>query len=610
MKRTLPVVVLLVLALLVVYARAVSFDFVNFDDDVYVTQNPHVLGGLTAPNVAWAFTTDHASNWHPLTWLSLMLDAQIGGGSPGAYHATNVVLHLLATVLLFLALERMIRRPWPSGFVAALFALHPLHVESVAWIAERKDVLSAVFWFLTMLAYARYAERPGRGRYALVVLALSAGLLAKPMLVTLPAVLLLLDVWPLRRTPFAAGDSLPGSPHPARTWRTILLEKVPLAALALASCAVTLIAQSRGGALKTFEAYPFGQRAANALVATTAYLGQAVWPVRLAVFYPHPRGSLAAPMVAGCALFLVATTAIALKLARHRPWLAVGWLWYLITLLPVIGLVQVGEQARADRYTYIPLVGIFLMVGWEALAAAGGGAREVSRLRLVTAPCLAALIALGIVSWRQLEYWRDGAALFQRAVAVTGPNRTAQNNLGSALYRQGRIEEAAGRYERAIAIDPAYADAHANLSLAFLQLGRVDEAVHEARDAVRLRPEIANAALGLALLRQGHTEEAVAAFAEQVRLQPAVAGGLVNLGSGLLLLGRRDEAIARFSEALRLEPGNTEARLNLGGALVEAGRLEEGIAAIEAVLRVRPDDPRALRYLAAARKRRVPDPRP
>lgn len=624
------IALLLATGVLAVHGRSVGFEFINFDDNVYVTENPTVLAGLTPGGISWAFTTFHASNWHPLTWLSLMLDAEIGGVNPAVYHASNLLLHLAATLVLFVALRRMTGRDWPSGFVAALFALHPLHVESVVWIAERKDVLSAVFWFLTMGAYARYAERPGRGRMLLVTLALGMGLLAKPMLVSLPIVLLLLDHWPLQRSTGSHGIA----PHRgsaswsegmgertsfARAWRPLVLEKLPLFALAAASCAITLVAQSRSGAVKPLVSYPVGDRIANAAVSAASYLLATVWPANLAVFYPHPRG-VPTWQAAGCGLLLAGITALVLALRRKRPWLVTGWFWYLVTLAPVIGLVQVGDQARADRYTYVPLVGVFLAIVWEVRALSGramgessgsspgGAVREARTSPIGTwlrAAALPAILALSTVSYVQTGYWRDGVSLFERAVASTTSNRIAENNLGSALFRKGRVEEAIEHYTRAIEIDPGYADAHANLAGASLHLGRIEEAIAQAREALRLRPDAASAHanLALALMRMGNHAEAAEHLAEDLRLRPESARAHLNLGVALMLQGRREDAITRFEEALRRDPASVEIRLNLGAALVDTGRVDEGLARIEDVLRDRPDDARALGYLEIAKER-------
>ena len=347
---------LLAAATLAVFARVNHFEFLNYDDPLYVTVNPHVQQGLSVEGVRWAFTTFTAANWHPLTWISLMLDASIGGTDPFVFHLTNLVLHLANVLLLFSFLDRITGRPRPSAVTAALFAIHPLHVESVAWIAERKDVLSTLFLLLTLMAYARFVEQPDRPRRLAVVLLFALGLLAKPMLVTLPVLLLLLDAWPLRRS---------------APWRSLVLEKLPLFAMSIGTGILTFVAQRQAETVGSLAGYPLGVRVANAIVATATYLGRTIWPTRLAVFYPHPGASLGAVAVAGSAVVLFALTSWAIRLRRSRPYLFFGWGWYLVTLAPVVGIVQVGWQARADRYTYIPLIGIFLAVVWaisESLA--------------------------------------------------------------------------------------------------------------------------------------------------------------------------------------------------------------------------------------------------
>jgi hypothetical protein len=453
---------------LAVYVQAIGFDFIDYDDDVYVTGNPHVQDGLTAEGVRWAFTSFSAANWHPLTWLSLMLDGTIGGRGPAVFHLTNVLLHVANTLLLFYVLDRMTGRRRPSTVTAALFALHPLHVESVAWIAERKDVLSTLFLLLAIAAYAHFVERPNPARYVAVAVLFGLGLLAKPMLVTLPLLLLIIDAWPLsRREP----------------WRRLILEKTPLLLLSIASAALTLLAQGQARTVGSLSTYPLAVRAANATVTAVVYLGKAIWPARLAVFYPYPGASLSAWTAAGSALVLAGITLWTVRVRRSRPWLFFGWAWYVVTLAPVIGIVQVGWQARADRYTYVPLIGIFVSVVWFVSERFGHRPVLVSRLATAT------LTGLGLVALVQAGYWRASEPLFRHAIAVTGNNALAHNNLGFALLRRGLPSRAAAEFAEAVRIDPAYVDAHSNLGVALGRQGDLDDAIQEFHRALDLDPD-------------------------------------------------------------------------------------------------------------------------
>ena len=465
-------VLLLAAATLAVFVRVIHFEFLNYDDPLYVTANPRVQQGLSVEGIRWAFTTFTAANWHPLTWISLMLDGSIGGPGPLVFHLTNVILHLANVLLLFFLLDRMSGRPRRSAVVAALFAIHPLHVESVAWIAERKDVLSTLFLLLTLIAYARFVEQPDLPRRLAVVLLFALGLLAKPMLVTLPILLLLVDAWPLRRS---------------APWRSLVLEKLPLFALSIATGALTVAAQHRAETVGSLAGYPLGVRVANAIVATATYLGRTIWPTRLAVFYPHPGASLGAVAVAGSAVVLFALTSWAIRLRRNRPYLLIGWGWYLVTLAPVVGIVQVGWQARADRYTYIPLIGIFLAVVWAV--SEGLAARPV----LLSSLAWAVVVPLGITAFVQAGYWRDSETLFRHALAVTDDNAVAHSNLGTALLRRGVLPEAEGHFTEAVRINPYFAEAHSNLGVALGRQGRIDEAILEWQRALELQPDYPDA---------------------------------------------------------------------------------------------------------------------
>lgn len=515
---------LLLLAVVLVFGQTSRFQFV-FDDTMYVSENPTVQNGLTWSGLVWAFTSFEAWNWHPLTWLSHMLDFQCYGLWPGGHHLTSVLLHMVSVIVWFLVLRQMTGRLWPSALVAALFAIHPLHVESVAWISERKDVLSGLFFGLTLAAYLRYVRRPfSVPRYLLVVLAFALGLLSKPMLVTLPCVLLLLDYWPLRRwdplsTAAGAGEGSSAPAFPSR----VLLEKVPLLLLAAASCLVTMSAQTTAMAR-----VPWTARAANALVSYVAYLGQSLWPVDLAAYYPHRQGSEPVWAVAG-ALLLLAGVSIAVVVWRRRhPYLLVGWLWYLGMLVPVIGLIQVGDQARADRYMYLPLIGLSLALAW--LTAEFVGTSLVRWRRCALAWLLALAILTGL-AWQQTSYWQDSETLWSHCLASTTDNWMASYNLGLALSDRGQFDAAMIHYRKTLELKPGWTDAHNNLGAALLRLGRFQEAIAEYEKMLEIKPRYAEAHnnIGACLLQQGQTDAAIAQFQKALELKPGYADALQNL---------------------------------------------------------------------------------
>ena len=505
---------LLVAVTLAAFWRLHAGGFVLFDDDLYVTENTHVARGLTGESIAWAFTTTEAANWHPVTWISHMLDVQLFGMDAGRHHLTSILLHALNAVLLLLLLFRMTGALWRSAFVAALFALHPLHVESVAWIAERKDVLSTLFWLLTTGAWLAYVKSKKPAPYALMMAFFALGLMAKPMLVTLPFTLLLFDYWPLQRM------ALPWREH-FTDLKKLVWEKAPLFAMAAVSCIVTFIVQRGGGAVKSMEAFPFDQRAANAAHACWAYLGKTFLPSGLAFFYPHAHTGLFSFSGAAAALALAGAAVIVFRLRKKAPYLAFGWCWYLAVLAPVIGLVQVGDQGMADRYTYVPLIGIFIAAAW--------GAAEIVRrnrgLRLAAAATAAAVLALLFAATRiQTGYWMDSEALFGRALAVTPDNAPAHNGFGLVLCAKGRTAEAVAHYMDALQIDPNSSDVHNNLGIALVTEGRLADAVEHYRQALRINPEAVKILnnLGVALARLGRFPDARAGrFGSIPSLPPA-----------------------------------------------------------------------------------------
>jgi hypothetical protein len=533
-------VFVLIFVTLAVFGRVVTYDFTNYDDDQYVTENHRVQTGLTVQNVAWAFTSCKPSYWMPLIWLSYMLDFELYGLNPGGYHLTNLLLHIINTLLLFLIFKRMTGAVWKSAFIAALFALHPLNVESVAWVAERKNVLSTFFWMLTLLTYVYYVARPSLTRYMLIPFTFAFGLMAKPMVVTLPFVLLLLDYWPLKRfqpEQWLSNNHVHGSkcysgPGQGRHTLRLILEKIPLFLLTAVVSVMTFLVQQSSGAAKSIEQYPLTDRIANALVSYVAYMGKMVWPRNLAVFYPHPGNSVPWWQLTGAALFLICVSVAFIRAARRHPYLVVGWLWYLGTLMPAIGLVQSGDQAMADRFTYVPLIGLFIVITWGASELVKTW-RHRGMILAVTASTL--LLAFAMCSSLQLRYWKNNITLFTHALNVTENNFLAHNNLGSALARQGRYEEATAHFMETLRISPNHVPAHYNLGLALAKQGKLDEAIAHYSHALRLRPNYPEAlnGLGVALARQGKLEEAIAYFTAALQVEPDYIPARGNLNLAL-----------------------------------------------------------------------------
>jgi tetratricopeptide (TPR) repeat protein len=567
---------LLLAATLAVYSQVRHYEFVNYDDPEYVGENIHVRAGLTADSLVWALTSFDAANWFPLTWITHMADCQFFGMESGWHHLTNVWLHALNALLLFAVLKRMTRARWPSALVAFLFALHPLHVESVAWVAERKDVLSAFFWFLTLWCYARYVERPGVRRYLTVVLAFSLGLMAKPMIVTLPFVLLLLDVWPLRRAPWA---------------KPRLLEKLPLLALAAGASLVTFLAQRSSGAVAPLAGTPLALRLENALVSYMVYIGGMLWPAGLAVLYPLPR-ALPVLGVAAAGLALAGISLVVARQWRARPYLAVGWCWYLGTLVPVIGLVQVGTQSHADRYTYVPMIGLTIMLAWGAAELVER--RPRARNAVIAAAVVTCSASLA-VTWFQIQYWASTETLLGHTLEVTSGNFIMHHNLADYYLQHGRNEEARQHDAEALRINPMYMEARLNLALALSLLGRPGDAEVEYRRALEQQPEgkqmaLAHSGLGAALAAQHRTTEALPELELAVHLRPESAEGHYNLGTALAELGRNPEAASELATAVRLEPGDAEAHYRLAVALAAQDKRNEAAGEFAVVAQLRPAD--------------------
>ena len=581
----------LVIATVCVYLPVRHYGFVNLDDDEFVASNPNIAGGLTWQSVRWAFGAGLNHNdrnvdyWRPLSFLSHALDIQLFGLQPAGHHLMNVGIHAAAAVALFLVLQSMTNAPWRSAFVAALFALHPLRVESVAWVTERKDVLSGLFFMLTLGAYTRYVHRPfSVPRYLAVFFLFALALMSKSMVVTLPFVLLLLDYWPLGRTrwvpPAVAGD------HVALSPARLFTEKLPLLVLAAASSVMTFGGKAGRGRL-SFASLPLATRVANALLSYAGYIGKMCWPTGLAVWYPlHPGVSPAAVMVAG--IVLIGGTIAVIREARRRPWLITGWFWYLGMLVPVIGVFQGAGEAMADRYPYIPMVGLFIMASWNAPS------RATERRNLKVIACTAAIAVLVVcaaLSRVQVGYWKNSETLFQHALDVTGDNCVAHNHLGIALEQTGKVREAIGHYEQALQINPDYAEAHYDLGSTLAQAGRTPEAIEHLERALQIRPDYAEAhyILGMTLGLAGRMPEAIEQLQYALRIKPDLPEAHCKLGIALAQVGKIEDAIGHYEQALRIKPDYAEAHYNLGIALGQMGRIEDAIRHYEQALRIKPD---------------------
>jgi tetratricopeptide (TPR) repeat protein len=546
----------LALITLITFLPVLDHPFLRYDDPGYVTDNPHVRDGLSTRGVLWALTTDAEGNWHPLTWLSHMLDGTVFGPDPRGHHLTSLVLHLANVLLLFVFLRGASGAPFLSGFAAALFAVHPLRVESVAWIAERKDVLSTLFLMLALLAYLRYVRRPGAGRYGVLLLLFALGLTAKPMLVTLPFLLLLLDFWPLNRVPAegAARRRLtPDFPRLERaTWKRLVLEKLPLLAISAASSWATLAALRGGQAVKSVEQMPAAARLANAALAYAGYVGKMLWPDDLAFFYPYPA-EISLWKLGLAVVVLAAISVAAVRFARTLPYLFTGWFWYAGMLVPVIGLVQVGASAMADRYTYVPLVGLFVALTWGSDDLLSGWRRRA--LAVVPVAALV-LLALVLASRAQLKHWSSSSALYAHALEVTEGNYAAHDLLGAEEFRQGRSEAAIRHYREALRAAPTYAVAHNNLGIALAAQGRFEEAIRHFRAALQSNDDNAEAQknLGLALFNLRQIDEALEHLETALRLEPGDPEIHHHLGNLWLSQGDAERALQFYREALRLAP--------------------------------------------------------
>lgn len=561
------------------YSAVGSLGFVTLDDPNYILDNPQVNQGLTWSGLEWAFTTGHASNWHPLTWLSHMLDVELFGVNAGPHHWINLLFHILNTCLLFLLLQRTTGAMGRSALVAALFALHPLHVESVAWISERKDVLSTFFFMITLWAYIAYTSRPVLLRYLAVAGLLALGLMAKPMLVTLPFVLLLLDAWPLRRFSLESPDR--------NTFLKLVFEKWPLFALIIASSVVTLLVQQKGGAVNTLNQLSLVDRLSNVLISYVMYMVKMVWPSGLAALYPMQKTiPLWQPLAA--AAMLIAITFAVVKYHRRCPYLGLGWFWYLGTLVPVIGIVQVGSQSMADRYTYIPLIGLFIMIAWGGYDLLVRGTRKRASVAITIS---LVLTGLGCTTWVQVQYWADAATLWKRALSVTNDNPRAHVAYGSLLADEDRHKEAAAQFAAAIRIQPNYAEAHSKLGVELAAAGRNADAVSHYREALRHQSGLGMAHTNLAneLSAQGKTEEALTHYEKALEINPDDDLALNGMGSAMDDLERVDEAIDLYHRALDVNPELSAAHNNLAAAYAKKGKVEEAIVEVVLALEIDPE---------------------
>lgn len=584
-----------------IYAQVAGHQFITLDDDQYIRDNVMVNRGITFSRIAWAFTTFYQANWHPLTWISHMIDSQLFGMNAGGHLLVNALIHVANTLLLFWFLLRTTRARWPSAVVAALFALHPLHVESVAWAAERKDTLSTFFGLLSLIAYARYAEARSKSWYAGAVISLVLGLLAKPTLVTWPFVMLLLDYWPLRR--------FQGSEVASR-WsvvRGLVLEKIPLFLIVTASSVVTMIAQARGGTVRTFTDAPIGLRLSNALVSYAKYVLLAFWPNDLGVYYPFPPTGITSWQIIGAALLLIAITALCISQWKNRPYLIVGWLWFVGTLVPVIGFVQVGGQTMADRYFYIPSIGLFTatVFGVASLVQT----RRIARpLRVGTVALV--LLILATLTNAQIRRWHDSVTLFQHTLLVTPPNFPLEYNLAHVLGEQGKYDEAGAHFQKALEIRPDFFDALLNMGVTRAQQGQTEEAIGYFRRAITVQPGSAkaHAGVGVALAKQNRLEGAFDELSKASELDPSDADVHTNLGLVLARLGKIQDSIDELHQAVWLRQNSAEAHNNLGLVLFASGKVRESIPEFETALRLKPDLKVAADNLRRAQAHLSPQP--
>jgi tetratricopeptide (TPR) repeat protein len=595
----------LVIATLVAYEPVRRNGFVSCDDYTYVRDNPKVNQGITGDSVIWAFTKSYTSNWHPLTWLSHMLDCEIYGLNPLGHHITSVLIHAINSVLLFWVLWKMTGTTWPSAFSAAVFALHPVHVESVAWVAERKDVLSGLFWMLTMLAYVHYAKQPSIRRYVLILLAFLMGLMAKPMLVTLPFVLLLLDWWPMGRLAWLCDDistktkerQITSIGYPKTSFRHLAVEKVPLIMLTVISSVVTLIVQRSGGSVIALRKIPLDRRIDNTFISYISYIGKTLWPSRLVAYYPLPLRSHSETKVVVCILLLFLITVISIFIGRRRKYAAVGWLWYIGTLVPVIGLVQVGSQSMADRYMYIPMVGLLLIIAWSVKDLV----TYWPRLKIVAATLtFAILLSLLILTRMQVRYWQNSLTLFERILRFTENNNFAEGGLALALADEGRFSEAEFHLREAVRINPALFDDRISLGYVLLKQKKFNEAIVCFNEAIKIKPDSAKAHYLLAVTYSLDKKyyDAIRFLTSTLKLDPNYPEARKIMGYMLLATGKLNEAVQFFNEALRTDANQVEIYKSLGLVYSKLGKYEQAIQVWTKARELQPDNIDFLNNLA------------
>jgi len=606
--------IFLVISTLTVYSQVQDHEFLDYDDLSNVTQNLNVQSGLNSESVIWAFTTAHFVSWQPITWLSHMLDYQLYGSNPKGHHLTNLLFHIASVLILFLVLLRMTGAVWQSGLVAALFALHPFNVESVAWVSERKNVLSTFFWFLTMRAYVHYVEKPSAQRYGLVALLFALGLMSKPMLVTLPFVLLMMDYWPLRRFEFEHEKGHNGiakkyTGKKLSIWH-LVWEKTPLFLLTVGSSITTFIAQQSGGAVKSMEFFSLSARLTNAMVSYLEYLKKTVWPEGLAVLYPHPGNALALWKGILCGLALVGISAFAIKFIRKAPYFAFGWFWYLGTLIPVIGIVQVGVQSMADRYAYVPLIGIFIIVAWGLSELIAKWRHKDKVLTVVAGICIPILM---VITWNQVSHWKNGITIFTHAIEVTDKKHptfaVAYYNLGNALLTVGKTEESIPHYKEAIKLNPDFSRAYNSLGIALQKEGKTEEAISHYKIAIELVPEfaLAHSNFGNALFSNGKIEGAISHYKRAIKLDPDLSMAYDNLGQALYffgqtlyLEGKTEEAISKFKTAIEFKPDFFLSHSSLGFVLYKEKQFGEAVSHLKTAIELKPDDAGAHNNLGGA----------
>ena len=579
-----------------VYGQLLGHSFINFDDTIYISQNKNVQSGLTVSGLSWAFTTPYASNWHPLTWLSHMLDCQLFGLNAGWHHLGNILFHLANTILLFAFLNGTTKKFWPSSFVSLLFALHPLHVESVAWAAERKDVLSSFFLLLALITYSTYTRRPGLKNYLIFALFFVLGLLSKPMLVTLPFLLLLLDYWPLCRLRATENKQLP--------LLALVYEKLPLFIFSGLSCLITIIVQSQSGAIKSLQMIPLQSRLANALVTYVMYLKKTVWPTNLTILYPYPK-SIPLPLVIGAIVTLLLISLVAFRYRRKKPFLLVGWLWYVGTLLPVIGIVQVGVQSMADRYTYVPLIGIFIMVSFAAAEWAGGSdTKRLRREKLCLFCGTIILLSLTNITWQQAKKWQNSTTLFQYTLAVSDDNYTAHNYLAQALATDGKFKEAENHYQEALKIQANYSEALVNLGILLAEQGRLEQAkIYLEKAAINdpLNPKILNN-LGNIYKSKGELQRSTTYYRKAISENPNYEEALFNLANTLEKQNKFQESISLYTKAIEINPEFAAAYNGLGVSWAREGNMERAVMYFKKALKLRPGYSQAMKNLELANR--------